>query len=130
MLNWLRAVARFLTNTIGWNRIGVLLSLAIIAVAAVVLSHMLRDLDVDQVFAAMKAVTPHRIALAALFVAGGYFTLTFYDWFALRTIGRSRDSRIASRRCPASPAIRSATISAPPSSPAARCATASIRPTG
>ena len=26
--------------------------------------------------------------LAALFVAGGYFTLTFYDLFALRTIGR------------------------------------------
>ena len=87
MLTWLRAVARFLTNTIGWNRIGFLLSVAIIAVAAVVLTHMLRDLDVDQVFAAMKAVTPHRIALAGLFVAGGYFTLTFYDWFALRTIG-------------------------------------------
>ena len=29
------------------------------------------------------------IALAALFVAGGYFTLTFYDLFALRTIGRA-----------------------------------------
>ncbi len=27
--------------------------------------------------------------LAALFVAFGYFTLTFYDLFALRTIGRS-----------------------------------------
>ena len=26
--------------------------------------------------------------MAALFVAGGYFTLTFYDLFALRTIGR------------------------------------------
>jgi len=87
MLTWLRAVARFLTNTIGWNRIGFLLSGAIIAVAMVVLAHMLRDLDIDQVFAAMKAVTPHRIALAGLFVAGGYFTLTFYDWFALRTIG-------------------------------------------
>jgi uncharacterized membrane protein YbhN (UPF0104 family) len=87
MLTWLRAVARFLTNTIGWNRIGFLLSVAIIAVAMVVLAHMLRDLDIDQVFAAMKAVTPHRIALAGLFVAGGYFTLTFYDWFALRTIG-------------------------------------------
>jgi uncharacterized membrane protein YbhN (UPF0104 family) len=87
MLTWLRAVARFLTNTIGWNRIGFLLSVAIIAVAMVVLVHMLRDLDVDQVVAALKAVTPHRIALAALFVSGGYFTLTFYDWFALRTIG-------------------------------------------
>src|SRR5207237_184481 len=27
------------------------------------------------------------IALAALFVAAGYFTLTFYDLFAVRTIG-------------------------------------------
>ena len=89
MLNWLRAVARFFTNTIGWNRIGFLLSVAIIAVAVYVLVHMLHDLDIDEVFAALKAVTPHRIAIAAVFVAGGYFTLTFYDWFALRTIGRS-----------------------------------------
>ena len=29
------------------------------------------------------------IALAALYVAGGYATLTFYDLFALRTIGRT-----------------------------------------
>jgi len=89
MLNWLRAVARFFTNTIGWNRIGFLLSVVIIAVAVYVLVHMLHDLDIDEVFAALKAVTPHRIAIAAVFVAGGYFTLTFYDWFALRTIGRS-----------------------------------------
>jgi len=89
MLNWLRAVARFFQHTIGWHRIGVVLSLAIIAVAAVVLFHMLRNLDVDGVIAALKA-TPHvDIAVAAVCVAGGYFTLTFYDWFALRTIGRS-----------------------------------------
>jgi len=88
MPDWLRAVARFLTATIGWNRIGFLLSIAIIAVAVVVLVHMLHDLNVEQVFAALKDVPPHRIGLAALFVAGGYFTLTFYDWFALRTIGR------------------------------------------
>ena len=64
------------------------LSLAIIAVAVVVLFHMLRDIDVDEVIAALKAIEPHHIAAAAAFVAGGYFTLTFYDWFALRTIGR------------------------------------------
>ena len=83
----LRAVARFFSNTIGWNRIGFLLSIAIISVAVIVLVHMLRDIDVDQVFAALKAVSAHRIALAAVFVACAYFTLTFYDWFALRTIG-------------------------------------------
>src|SRR4029077_19588500 len=89
MLKPVRAVARFIQNKIGWNRIGVLLSLTIIAVAAWVLVHMLHNIDVNDVIAAVKA-TPHRdIVAAALFVAGGYFTLTFYDWFALRTIGRN-----------------------------------------
>jgi len=88
MLKSLRALARFFQNTIGWNRIGVVLSLTLITVALVVLFHSLHNLDVGQVVAAVKA-TPHKdIAAAALCVAGGYFTLTFYDWFALRTIGR------------------------------------------
>ena len=89
MLNSLRAVARFFQNKIGWNRIGVLLSIAIIAVAVVVLVHMLRDIDADDVITALRATEPRHIAAAAAFVAGGYFTLTFYDWFALRTIGRT-----------------------------------------
>jgi glycosyltransferase 2 family protein len=89
MLNRLCALGRFFRNAIGWNRLGVLFSLGIIAVAAVVLVHMLHDLDVDQVIAALKATDPGDIAVAALFVAGGYYTLTFYDWFALRTIGHS-----------------------------------------
>jgi hypothetical protein len=88
MVNSLRAVARFLQNTIGWNRIGMLLSIAIITVAVVVLYHMLRDIEPDEVVAALKATELRHIAAAALFVACGYFTLTFYDLFALRTIGR------------------------------------------
>ncbi len=90
MLNSLRAVARFLQHKIGWNRIGVLLSLTIIAVALVVLFRMLRDIDIAEVIAALKATEPRHIAAAAFFVAVGYFTLTFYDWFALRTIGRKQ----------------------------------------
>ncbi len=89
MLKSLRAVARFFQSHIGWNRIGVLLSLAIIAVAAIVLFHNLRDLDVDGVIVAVRATEYRDFAAAAAFVAGGYFTLTFYDLFALRTIGRS-----------------------------------------
>ena len=38
---------------------------------------------------ALEDTDPRDIVLAALFVAGGYFTLTFYDLFALRTIGRA-----------------------------------------
>ena len=90
MLKSLRAVARFFQNTIGWNRIGVLLSLAIIAVALVVLFRMLRDINVDEVVKALRATGWHHIGAAAAFVAAGYFTLTFYDLFALRTIGRSQ----------------------------------------
>ena len=89
MLKSVRAVARFFHKTIGWNRIGLLLSVAIISIAAVVLFHMLRDINVDEVIAALKATEPHNIAAAAFFVACGYFTLTFYDWFALRAIGRA-----------------------------------------
>jgi uncharacterized membrane protein YbhN (UPF0104 family) len=63
--------------------------LAIIAVAVMVLVHMLHNIDVDEVVAAMKATQRRNIIAAAVFVAGGYFTLTFYDWFALRTIGRN-----------------------------------------
>src|SRR5215468_7335890 len=88
MLKSLRAVARFFQETIGWNRIGLILSIAIISIAAVVLFHMLRDINTEEVIAALKATEPHHIAAAAFFVACGYFTLTFYDWFALRTIGR------------------------------------------
>jgi glycosyltransferase 2 family protein len=88
MLKSARAVARFCQNKIGWNRIGVLLSLTIITVAVVVLVRMLRDIDVADVVDAIKAVAPRHIAIAAFFVAAGYFTLTFYDLFALRTIGR------------------------------------------
>ena len=89
MFDSLRAVARFFQKTIGWNRIGVLLSLTIIAVAAFVLFHMLRHLDVNAVITAIKAIEYDDVAAAAVFVAGGYFTLTFYDLFALRTIGRN-----------------------------------------
>ena len=41
-----------------------------------------------EVLHALVTTEPRDIALAALFVAGGYFTLTLYDLFALRTIGR------------------------------------------
>ncbi len=83
-----RTVHRFGGETIGWNRIGFLLSLAIILIALVVLYEILRGIDLREVLDALLASDPRDIALAALFVAGGYFTLTFYDWFALRTIGR------------------------------------------
>jgi hypothetical protein len=84
----LRALARFFERTVGWHRFGVMLSLAIIAVALWALYHKLHGVNVAKVLAAMATVENRDVAIAALFVAGGYFTLTFYDLFALRTIGR------------------------------------------
>src|SRR5215208_4668905 len=88
MLNVLRATTRIVSDRIGWNRIGLLLSITVIAIAAVALYRMLYDIDPEYVVEALRATEAHQIWLAALFVAAGYFTLTFYDLFALRTIGR------------------------------------------
>jgi uncharacterized membrane protein YbhN (UPF0104 family) len=88
-MDWLRATAWFFDQRIGWHRVGILLSLTIIAVAAVVLYRKLHGIDVGKVLTAMTTVEYRDVAIAALFVAAGYFTLTFYDLFALRTIGRS-----------------------------------------
>lgn len=87
MLHPLRAAARLIDQKIGWNRIGLALSLVIIASAAVVLYRILRGIEFSDVVVALKATDPFDVLLASLFVAAGYFTLTFYDLFAVRTIG-------------------------------------------
>jgi uncharacterized membrane protein YbhN (UPF0104 family) len=76
------AVAR-----IRWSRIGLVLSGLIIAVSIAVLWRRLQHLNIDRVIAALAAKPLHEIAGAAAAIAASYATLTFYDWFALRTIG-------------------------------------------
>lgn len=88
MLKRLRGTARFFNAKVGWSRLGVVLSLTIIAVALVVLYRILRDIDLDELIDAIEATDWRTLFIAALFVACGYLTLTFYDLFALRTIGR------------------------------------------
>ncbi len=88
LLKKLRGSAHFFDRKVGLHRIGVALSLTIIAVAAVVLYHSLRGLDVDELFRALRATDRRTLVVAGLFVAAGYLTLTFYDLFALRTVGR------------------------------------------
>ncbi|HEX2654829.1 MAG TPA: UPF0104 family protein [Xanthobacteraceae bacterium] len=87
MFDALRALSRFLDEKIGWRRVSICISLIIITTAAVVLYRMLHDIDIGEVISALKATPPHAIIMAGLFVAGAYFTLTFYDLFALRTVG-------------------------------------------
>jgi len=88
MSGGLQTFLRTVDARIGWGRIGVLLSLTIITVAGIVLYRMLRDINFEDVIDAIEAVEKHDVVKAAMFVAAGYFTLTFYDLFALRTIGR------------------------------------------
>ena len=88
-LNAARTAARFCDEKIGWNRVGMLLSIAIIAIAIIALLRILKDIDLEELLDALRASDPRDIALASLFVAAGYFTLTFYDLFALHTIGRA-----------------------------------------
>ncbi len=82
---WNEATAR--AARMPWRRIGLALSVGIIAVSFYILWRRLHHLDVDRVIAALSAKPPHEIFAAAAAIAASYVTLTFYDWFALRTIG-------------------------------------------
>jgi hypothetical protein len=89
MLEAIRRAISFLHRKQILHRLGVVVSITIIGIACYVLYHSLRGIDIGQVIEAIKQTEPRSIALAALFVAAGYFTLTFYDLFAVRAIGRS-----------------------------------------
>lgn len=88
MKSFLNSMRAFLRDRIGWHRIGVAVGVSILAIALYVLYDYLRDIDPRQVARALRQSETSDILLAALLVAAGYFTLTFYDLFAVRTIGR------------------------------------------
>src|SRR4051812_13743506 len=85
---WLRALGRFFEEKVGLHRLWGVLSVLIIAGAAVVVYRKLHKINIGKVLNAMATVEYSDVGIAALFVALAYFTLTFYDLFALRTIGR------------------------------------------
>jgi uncharacterized membrane protein YbhN (UPF0104 family) len=89
MLQTLRRAISFLRQKQVLHRLGVAISVTVIGIACYVLYHMLRGIDVGEVIEAIKETEVRQIALAALFVSAGYFTLTFYDLFAVRAIGHS-----------------------------------------
>jgi glycosyltransferase 2 family protein len=88
MIGALRAAKRFIDQRIGWNRVGIALSVAIIVIAAVALYRILRGIAFHEVIGALRRTSSGTILLAGFLVAGGYLTLTLYDLFALRTIGK------------------------------------------
>ena len=89
MLEAIPMAISFLRHKQILHKLGVVISITVIGIACYVLYHMLRGIDVAEVIDAIKGTEGTQIALAALFVAAGYFTLTFYDWFATRAIGRA-----------------------------------------
>jgi glycosyltransferase 2 family protein len=89
MLKTFRASAQLFNRTLGLRRLGAVLSGALVIAAAVVLYRILRDIDPNAVLDAIAATDWRRLGIAGFFVAAGYVTLTFYDLFALRTIGRA-----------------------------------------
>src|ERR1700737_1294544 len=82
-------VGRGFKEKIGWKRLGIVASLLIIALAVTILVRTLKGIDTRIILTALTDIAPHRIALAALCVVGAFCTLTFYDFFALRTIGKT-----------------------------------------
>src|SRR5205807_805298 len=65
VLDALHRAALFCDQRIGWNRIGVALSLTIIAVAAVVLYRILRTMDASEVVEALVTIDLRDVTLAA-----------------------------------------------------------------
>ena len=72
-----------------WSGIGVAIGLLIVVIAGAALFRLLRDIDLDEVVAALRAKSVRELMIAGGFVLAGYVTLTLYDFFALRTIGRN-----------------------------------------
>ena len=86
----LTTLKRGFKEKIGWKRLGIAASLLIIVFAVTTLVRTLKGVDTGIILTALTEIAPHRIALAALCVVGAFCTLTFYDFFALRTIGKTQ----------------------------------------
>lgn len=88
MRDMLTALGRGIKRYIGWKQIGIVASLLIIGFAISSLVRTLEGIDAGVILVALTAKSGSQIALAALCVVGAFCTLTFYDFFALRTIGK------------------------------------------
>src|SRR3984885_11540606 len=90
MYRLLTTLGRGFKERIGWKRLGIAASILIIAFAITTLVRTLRGVDTSVILTALTALPPGHIALAALCVVGAFCTLTFYDFFALRTLGKKQ----------------------------------------
>jgi uncharacterized membrane protein YbhN (UPF0104 family) len=90
MRRLLITLRRAFNERIGWKRLGIAVSIVVIAIAITTLMRMLKGVNVGDILVALAEKPLLQIGLAALCVLGSFCTLTFYDFFALKTIGKKR----------------------------------------
>ncbi len=83
-----KRVTEWLRRHLRWKWISVAISVALVASACFFLVRLLGDVDLSQVIDVARATPPRHVLAALCLVTASYVTLTFYDWFALRAIGR------------------------------------------
>jgi glycosyltransferase 2 family protein len=83
------ALPKTLFSSARLKGLGIVVSIAIAAMAIYALTHVLKHVNYDEVVAVIRNTNPGTIALALTLVAISYGSLTLYDVLALRTIGRS-----------------------------------------
>jgi glycosyltransferase 2 family protein len=88
MYRVLATLWRGFKRRIGLRQLGIAASLIIIAFAVTTLVRTLKGIDTGVMLAALADIPSQNIGLAAMCVVGAFCTLTFYDFFALRTIGK------------------------------------------
>jgi uncharacterized membrane protein YbhN (UPF0104 family) len=90
-MNTLKVAAPTKTSRHGFKLkgLGIVVSIAIAAIAIFALTHTLKSIDTKAVFEVIRHTNTSVIALAAALVITSYASLTFYDLLALRTIGRT-----------------------------------------
>lgn len=71
-----------------WNKISVVLGFVIFGIAAIILYRLLQDIQPAKIVEALRDKSAVTLLLAVACVMASYCTLTAYDFFALRAIGR------------------------------------------
>ena len=82
------AIPQAIYKKFGWSSVAVAISLVIVAVAAVTLVKIFREIELGRVMGALKTQSISHLLSSGGFVVAGYLALTCYDVFALRSIGR------------------------------------------
>jgi uncharacterized membrane protein YbhN (UPF0104 family) len=68
--------------------IGPLVGALVLSFVVVIAYRIVADYRWSDIAEALAAISPLRIAQAAVFAAASYFCLTWFDWIGLRCVGK------------------------------------------